>query len=364
MFRSGEINQDFISNSTLQISDPNLKKSTLQPSQSLKSLQNSSLIQEISRLYSKEINGLYDQIMKNVSSVIISRKALFLYAKSEGDNFENSLELFDKGTSNPCFGCNMNYLSHLLRFFARSNNGIGDVNLDLVFTPKTGLMDALRKTLIDERLFNEMRNKARKAIVHLLGNNLNSEQFIESLLESSKNLDVTYISLVIEIIRNLKESIFMNQINGSLKKNQTNVEIVTQQEYMLNIFKKGVNKILQSLLKIIEDAQKDSNFAHKCLFPILIFIQKELSYSDLKEIIKKTLKTRESEFKEFMKNTNPNAMEEEIKETDKLKTASKDRSNKVYCKFFEDIIMILTIISLIFNFLYICTDSFSISKFL
>ena len=327
LFRSGEITQDTLAHTqALQIPDPISglsKKSALQPSQLLKSSANSTLIQEISRLYSKEINGIYEQVMKNVSSVIISRKALLLYARSESENFETNLSLFEKGASNPCFGCNMNYLTHLLRFFSRSNNGIAEVSAELVFQ-ENGLMEALKETLTDEKLFNEMRNKARKAIVHLLGNNQKSEVFIQSLLEKSKCLETIYVPLVIDIIRNLKETIFLNQINESLKKNQGTIEIISQ-EYMLNIYKKGVNKILQSLPIILEEARNNSNVAQKCLLPIMIFIQRELSYSDLKEIIKKTLKNREAEFKEVTKPiVNSSAIEEEVK--DKNKPATKDRS--------------------------------------
>jgi len=298
-----------------------LSKKPGHPSQQLKSSQNS-LIQELSRIYTKDINNLYEQIMKNVTSVIVSRKALFIYARSEGDSFEGNLNLFEKGTSNACFGCNMNYISHLLRFFARSNNGIAEVNSELVFKAKGGLLEALTETIVDMRLFNEMRNKARKAMVHLLGNNAKSVVFLEGIIERSEG---GYVGLIIEIIRNMKEKIFVNQINESLKKknNQGIVEIIDQ-EFMLSIYKKGVLKILSSLGKILEDSKKDSIIAQKCLLPILIFIQKELSYSDLKDIIKKLAKNKESEFKDLTK-PNPDAMEEEVKEPKDLNKEIKEK---------------------------------------
>lgn len=275
------------------------------PAQTLKSSQ-SSLIQEIARIYLKDINGTYEQIMKNVTSVIVSRKALFLYARNEGDSVENNLSLFDKCTSNPCFGCNMNYLSHLLRFFSRSNNGIAEVSSGLVFQPE-GLLHALTETIIDQRIFNEMRNKARKAIVHLLGNNQQSVGFMEEIIDRQENM---YVGMIIEIIRKVKEKIFVNQINESLKrKGQPSAEII-EQEFLLTIYKKGVQKILSSLPQILEDAQKDSNIAQKSLLPVLTFIQQELSYSDLKEIIKNFMRNKEHDFKDLTRLA-PEPMEEE-----------------------------------------------------
>lgn len=282
------------------------KKSSI----SLKSSATNTLLQEISSLYLKEIKGNYEQIMKNVNSIIISRKALFSYSRNEGVDLEKNLNFFGKCSENPCFGCNVNFLSNLLRFFSRNNNGIAEINEELVFHAENGLIESLRRNMADESVFTDLRNKSRKAIVQLLGNNEKSERFFEAIAEKLRNSEYNYVVLIIEIIRNFKEKIFMNQVSECTKKKQGVSCDLTTQEHLISICKKGIHKILNYLPKVLESSKKDANIANKCLLPILVFIQKELSYSDLKEIIKKLMRNRENEGKEPK---NPNAMEEEPK---------------------------------------------------
>lgn len=275
LFKYGEL--------SCEVSAQESKKSSL----FLKTAPTNTLLQEISALYLKEIKGNYEQLMKNVNSVIISRKALFSYSRNEGVELEKNLSFFEKAAENPCFGCNVNLLANLLRFFSRNNNEIAE---DLVFLENHGLLETLRRNMSDNTLFAEIRNKSRKAIVQLLGNNLKSEQFFEKISAKLQNSQHNDVALIIEILRNFKEKIFMNQVNQFSQK-----KLVEGQEHLVAIYKKGVNRILSFLPQVLETAKIDAIVANKCLLQVLVFVQKELSYSDLKEIIKKLMKTREGE---------------------------------------------------------------------
>ena len=238
---------------------------------------NNTLLQDISKVYLKDVFQNYEQMMKSIVNVICSRQAISEYQKS------HTKELINLSEVKQCYGCNIEFLSHILNFLSQ-NSQAKLFSSDLFSQEKDILLFNLINFSQNSVFSVEIANTIRKVIIQIvfsledkkcisyleeIGNRI--LQLIENENEISYHniaFIANYIQLLVEFTKHSKINVFLCLVKNPIEK-------ITEFS-IFDIWENSVRFSLKIFFRILQIVDNKLICAEYLLLPLL-----ELFYSEI-----------------------------------------------------------------------------------